>query len=120
MGLYEPDEAVGAEGDDFARVLKRVATTPLVACTALGALYGLALGPDALPALRRRPRHPRRGFTPTALFFTGMSLVGRVTPETDLLVPLALSFGKCVALPVVIYAISDVAGADALWEAAGL
>ena len=89
-------------------------------CTALGALYGLALGPDALPAFADGFLGILgAGFTPTALFFTGLSLVGRVTPETDLLVPLALSFGKCVALPVVIYAILDVAGADALSKGFG-
>ena len=50
MGLYEPDEGRSERKETVRRVLKRVATTPLVACTALGALYGLALGPDALPA----------------------------------------------------------------------
>ena len=91
-----------------------------MACTALGALYGLTLGPDALPAFADGFLGILgAGFTPTALFFTGLSLVGRVTPETDLLVPLALSFGKCVALPVVIYAILDVAGADALSKGFG-
>ena len=120
MGLYEPDEGRSGRKETVRRVLKRVATTPLVACTALGALYGLALGPDALPAFADGFLGILgAGFTPTALFFTGLSLVGRVTPETDLLVPLALSFGKCVALPVVIYAILDVAGADALSKGFG-
>jgi predicted permease len=120
MGLYEPDEGRSGRKETVRRVLKRVATTPLVACTALGALYGLALGPDALPAFADGFLGILgAGFTPTALFFTGLSLVGRVTPETDLLVPLALSFGKCVALPVVIYAILDVAGADGLSKGFG-
>ena len=120
MGLYEPDEGRSGRKETVRRVLKRVATTPLVACTALGALYGLALGPDALPAFADGFLGILgAGFTPTALFFTGLSLVGRVTPETDLLVPLALSFGKCVALPVVIYAILDVAGAAALSKGFG-
>ena len=117
MGLYEPEEGQGAK-KTLRRVLRRVATTPLVACTALGALYGISF--DALPTfVDGFLGILGSGFTPTALFFTGLSLVGRVTPETDLLVPLALSFGKCVALPVLIYAILDASGADSLSKGFG-
>ena len=71
MGLYEPDEG-GRGGGGPRPAPKRVATAPLVACTALGALYGLALGPT--PAgLRRLPRHPGRRVHADALFFTGLS-----------------------------------------------
>ena len=74
-GLYEPDLWPGQGpgprvcgcGDDLA-------------CTALGALYGLA--PLSL-GRRRLPAHPRA--SPTALFFTGLSLAIASCP-----VPLAL------------------------------
>ena len=97
-------------------MLKRVATTP--PWRARSALCTAPPRPDALPAFASG-LGTRRRVHADSLFFTGLSLVGRVTPETDLLVPLALSFGKCVALPVVIYAILDVAGADALSKGFG-
>ena len=147
MGAYEPERpdgaATGSSVNRGLRVLGRVASTPLVACTFWGSCFNFAsagprggafesvrslaakrvsdrrrrFGPDALPGpLDAFLETIGAGFTPGALFFTGLSLVGKVgrlAPD-DLLVPSILSFAKCVALPVLIYVAVGFFGGNAL------
>ncbi|KAH8063783.1 hypothetical protein JL722_2971 [Aureococcus anophagefferens] len=100
---------------DPGRVLLRVVRTPLVACTVAGALFNVVFGPSALPS----PFAMALGalgaaFTPCALFFTGLSLVGKVTKlhPSALLLPGVLSGIKCVVLPIAIYLAVGLTGGD--------
>ena len=115
MGLCEPDEGRSGEGDGPAVLKGR----DDAARGLHGARRFVRPGPRAGRAAGLRRRLPRILAPGSRPPLCSSPVAGRPGDAGDgLLVPLALSFGKCAAL-LVICAILDVAGADALSKGFG-
>ena len=94
----------------FLGVLK----TPIVASTVLGSAWNLLNLPVPGP-MKFMFATLGDGFTPVALFFTGLSLVGKVdtlTPER-LMLPGTLAVIKVLILAFIMYLSAGIAGGDA-------
>lgn len=95
------------------RTVMRVAKTPIVACSLAGVTWNLALGRGTVPGpLSYMLKMTGDAFTPCALFFTGLSLVGKVAKLTPsrLLLPATLTVCKVVVLAIVMYLAVGLAG----------
>ncbi|KAJ8600546.1 hypothetical protein CTAYLR_007929 [Chrysophaeum taylorii] len=94
-------------------VVMRVAKTPIVACSLLGLAWNLAIGQVPGP-ISFMLETLGDAFTPCALFFTGLSLVGKVARLTPsrLLLPSTLTVCKVIVLPVVVYLSVGLAGGN--------
>lgn len=95
--------------------LFRVAKTPIVACTVAGVVWNVIIGRGTVPSPISFMLETIGGaFTPCALFFTGLSLVGKVNKLTPdrLLLPATLTVCKVIVMPIVIYLAVGLAGGD--------
>lgn len=95
------------------RVVLRVAKTPIVACTLAGVFWNTVIGTVPGP-ISFMLRTIGEAFTPCALFFTGLSLVGKVAKLTParLLLPATLTICKVVVLAIVMYLAVGLSGGN--------